>query len=151
MILANCRMIQWSPKLFLVCWTKCLADIRCSAEHFYSLQWLFSSMLAQTGGQTDRRRHIRAHNAWAQVGSKIREATSMAHGLIKNVKLHFLENLNKKSKQKLLVTHYRGTPFSHVLIRQLKAKTLMILVNWLTASSTAHFCNEDIFFQMLKC
>ena len=28
---------QWSPKLFLVCRTKCLADIQCSAGHFDSL------------------------------------------------------------------------------------------------------------------
>ncbi len=37
------RKLQWSRKLFLVCWTKCPAGLQCSAGHFELLSDIFPS------------------------------------------------------------------------------------------------------------
>ncbi len=40
---------QWSPNLFLVCQTKCPADIQCSAGHFNSLPDILQPDVQQIG------------------------------------------------------------------------------------------------------
>ncbi len=64
-LLSQC-LSQWSPKLFLVCRTKCPADIQCSAGHFaiwytklsagYFMYFCLpnSSSMLTTGGQNVR-------------------------------------------------------------------------------------------------